>query len=122
KRKRAFTRRRYEICEQCDLEYDVTTNTDASCLWHFGKLKIDYGGDFWDAHDEDRDGIIDSEEIRDKYPQGFDWSCCYKNGKTAGRIVGKHRPDETKRGCSGSGVESAGAVKDRDVMSIAALT
>lgn len=38
-RKRKHTRQRYEVCEQCNDEYDVETNGPTSCVWHDGSLK-----------------------------------------------------------------------------------
>lgn len=37
KRKRDFVTQRYEICEQCDQEFDVTKNKNDSCTWHEGR-------------------------------------------------------------------------------------
>jgi hypothetical protein len=31
-------RQRFEICEQCNKEYDVLYNDKKSCQWHQGKL------------------------------------------------------------------------------------
>lgn len=31
-------RQRFEVCEQCDEEYDVLNNPKKSCTWHEGKL------------------------------------------------------------------------------------
>lgn len=31
------TRQRFEVCEQCDKEYDALQNNDKSCTWHEGK-------------------------------------------------------------------------------------
>ncbi|USP74652.1 hypothetical protein yc1106_01926 [Curvularia clavata] len=39
-------RQRFEICEQCDKEYDVLHNEKRSCQWHTGKLEVDYKRDF----------------------------------------------------------------------------
>jgi hypothetical protein len=29
-------RQRYEICEQCDEEFDTTEDSDEECVWHDG--------------------------------------------------------------------------------------
>ena len=34
------SRQRFEICVQCDKEYDVLENHKRSCEWHDGKLDI----------------------------------------------------------------------------------
>jgi len=36
KRKRPYTRQRFEICHQCEKEYDVLKNDSKSCIWHEG--------------------------------------------------------------------------------------
>lgn len=33
------SRRRFEICDQCDKEYDTLLNNKKSCVWHQGKLQ-----------------------------------------------------------------------------------
>jgi hypothetical protein len=37
KRKRDEPLQRYEICEQCETEYDVLDNHEDACIWHPGK-------------------------------------------------------------------------------------
>lgn len=34
----------------------------------------------WKYHDEDRDGKIDTAEMRTTFPERFIWSCCSKQG------------------------------------------
>jgi hypothetical protein len=34
------SRQRFEICEQCNIEYDVLLNDKKSCEWHEGKPRI----------------------------------------------------------------------------------
>ncbi|KAH7067471.1 hypothetical protein BKA63DRAFT_570770 [Paraphoma chrysanthemicola] len=71
---------RYDTCIQCEQEYDVLENHDKACVWHEGETEPDYDGDFWADHDERIHGIIDSEESREEYPEGFVWDCCQKRG------------------------------------------
>jgi hypothetical protein len=33
-----FTRQRFEKCCQCEVEFDVLTNSDGACTWHDGTL------------------------------------------------------------------------------------
>lgn len=33
------SRQRFEICQQCDKEYDVLLNDKTSCQWHEGKRR-----------------------------------------------------------------------------------
>jgi hypothetical protein len=35
-------RKRYELCTQCDQEYDVTDNNDKSCNWHDGTRSLTF--------------------------------------------------------------------------------
>lgn len=37
KRKLMYTRQRYEICGQCEQEYDTLDNKATSCIWHDGE-------------------------------------------------------------------------------------
>jgi hypothetical protein len=36
------SRQRFDICRQCNKEYDVLLNTKRSCVWHDGKLHTSY--------------------------------------------------------------------------------
>ncbi|EJT69656.1 hypothetical protein GGTG_12540 [Gaeumannomyces tritici R3-111a-1] len=96
--KRKHTRQRYEVCEQCNNEYDVETNGPTSCVWHDGETEPDDDGDFWADHDERCHGTIDSEWAREEYPEGFIWSCCDKIGVGAeGCQTGAHVPKSRKK-------------------------
>ncbi|KAF4552078.1 Hypothetical protein D9617_11g009250 [Elsinoe fawcettii] len=85
-------RKRYETCRYCHEEYDISRNDDEDCEAHTGDLEVDDEGGFWDDHDEDCHGEIDSEEMREEYPEGFVWTCCNKKGDEEGGRVGKHEP------------------------------
>ncbi|CAN9188491.1 unnamed protein product [Alternaria alternata] len=91
------SRQRFEICIQCDKEYDVLQNHKRSCEWHDGSQEVDWDGDFWADHDERCHGTIDTEEMRKEYPGGFLWDCCDKPGDASGCKSSRHRPDRTKR-------------------------
>ncbi|EJT82512.1 hypothetical protein GGTG_02485 [Gaeumannomyces tritici R3-111a-1] len=96
--KRKHTRQRYEVCEQCNDEYDVETNGPTSCVWHDGDADPDYDGDFWADHDEQCHGTIDSEWARKEFPEGFIWNCCEKIGADAeGCHTGAHVPGGRKK-------------------------
>ncbi|KAJ5025211.1 hypothetical protein J3E72DRAFT_386423 [Bipolaris maydis] len=90
-------RQRFEICEQCNKEYDVLHNEKKSCEWHSGDLEPDYENDFWADHDEDCHGIIDTPEMREDYPEGFMWTCCNKLGDAPGCKQTRHHPNRAKR-------------------------
>jgi hypothetical protein len=38
KRDEDAKQQRYEICDQCDQEYDVLDNDEDACVWHSGKF------------------------------------------------------------------------------------
>jgi hypothetical protein len=40
KRKRDAHQQRYEICVQCEEEYDILDNDEGACEWHPGKLQF----------------------------------------------------------------------------------
>lgn len=45
-----------------------------------GELKVDDSEDFWADHDEDCHGEIDTDEMREEFPEGFKWDCCNEKG------------------------------------------
>ncbi|OAG03085.1 uncharacterized protein CC84DRAFT_1219992 [Paraphaeosphaeria sporulosa] len=90
-------RKRYEVCKQCDKEYDSLVNTKTSCIYHDGELEVDWEGDIWADHDERCHGTINTEAMRKEYPEGFLWSCCDRFGDKTGCRKGPHRPQEAKR-------------------------
>ncbi|XP_014551077.1 hypothetical protein COCVIDRAFT_113839 [Bipolaris victoriae FI3] len=87
-------RQRFEIFEWCDKEYDVLHNEKKSCQWH---LEVDYENDFRADHDEDCHGTIDTPEMREKYLEGFVWTCCNNLGAELGCKQTRHHPNRAKR-------------------------
>lgn len=100
---------RYATCMQCEQEFDATENGEESCEWHdgivmvssrqqwfssadllLGELEIDYEHDTWDDWDEPCHGIMNTDENREGYPEGFIWSCCERRGGEDACRVGKH--------------------------------
>lgn len=69
-------------------------------LCNLGDLEADYESGVWADHDEKTHGPIDTEENREDYPEGFDWSCCDKPGDEPGCKVGHHHSlvDLSKKG------------------------
>ncbi len=63
-------------------------------------MEPDYNSDAWADHDENIHGIIDSEELREMYPEGYTWQCCKKNGEEDGCTRGPHlsNPEVSKKG------------------------
>jgi hypothetical protein len=62
-----------------------------------GETEPDEESDFWADHDEDIHGIIDSDELREQYPEGYVWTCCGKKGDEEGCELDVHVPDLGKR-------------------------
>jgi hypothetical protein len=62
-----------------------------------GSQEVDEDGDFWADHDERCHGTIDTDEMREQYPEGFVWDCCDEPGDAIGCRVSRHRPDRMKR-------------------------
>jgi hypothetical protein len=69
-----------------------------------GELEVDYDGDFWADHDERCHGTIDTDEMREEFPDGFTWNCCDNTGSEKGCVTGRHEahPNRSKKA---SGVE-----------------
>lgn len=55
-----------------------------------GEMEPDYHGDFWADHDENCHGTIGTDEMRETFPDGFEWTCCDKLGSEAGYKSGRH--------------------------------
>ncbi|KAF2264845.1 hypothetical protein CC78DRAFT_494649 [Lojkania enalia] len=97
KRKREYVDQRFQICQQCEEEYDVTLNCKSSCVYHDCELEIDYEASTWWDWDERCHGLMDSKENREIHPEGFIWSCCEEEGTARGCMVGRHRPVDPKK-------------------------
>jgi hypothetical protein len=64
-------------------------------------LEVDFDGDFWADHDEDCHGLIDTDEMRKEYPDGFIWDCCNTHGGGGVELESyKGQPEENMEGCS----------------------
>lgn len=99
----------FAICENCQVEFDVTKNNVRKCYWHEGKLvplsccasdvltcllgqkERNYDADIWFNHHEDRDGPMDSLVDDEDYAEGFIWSCCEKDGTNEGCKYTRHK-------------------------------
>lgn len=108
-------RSRYAVCETCKEEFDVLDNRSGSCRWHDGENAKDFTlsdtsaslhlvnsqlGDpernyeYWTNHYEPEDGEIDTDEMREKHPEGFIYGCCEEDGDSRGCQKGRHvEPD-----------------------------
>ncbi|KAK0760642.1 hypothetical protein N5P37_006837 [Trichoderma harzianum] len=83
------------VCVQCSATFDPS-DTAKNCFYHNGQLEADYDGDFWADHDEDCHGTIDTDEMREEFPEGFIWNCCDKGGDDIGCRWGRHQSDPNK--------------------------
>lgn len=68
--------------------------------------------DFWADHDEDCHGLIDTEEMREEFPEGFTWNCCDQVGTAPGCTKGHHYAIEGKRMKTTADGGSGGSVSD----------
>lgn len=57
-----------------------------------GYLEVYEEDDFWADHDEDCHGEIDTDQMREDFPEGFQWDCCGRLGDRSGCKRGPHRP------------------------------
>lgn len=65
-----------------------------------GELEPDYESDFWADHDENCHGTINTDEMREEFPDGFEWTCCEQLGSAPGCKLGRHEsnPEKSKKG------------------------
>ncbi|OIW29741.1 hypothetical protein CONLIGDRAFT_343303 [Coniochaeta ligniaria NRRL 30616] len=86
------------ICRQCGKGFLEEHNNDGACFHHPGYLAVDYESEVWDDWDEPGHGIIDSEESRKNWPDGFKWDCCGETGEgKAGCQYSRHEAMAAKR-------------------------
>ena len=65
-------------------------------------LEVDHDEDFWADHDEVTHGPINTDDMREDFPQGFRWDCCDELGDTKGCTRGRHEAVHGERGKYGS--------------------
>ncbi|KAK5191249.1 hypothetical protein LTR92_008968 [Exophiala xenobiotica] len=96
---RKRVRKAFEICCQCEEEYDVLENkeTKGLCVYHPGEKYLDVDSDLWDDHDPKCHGNPQDFEDDPEYGEGFMWDCCDEDGTTEGCTTSKHRPAQSKR-------------------------
>ena len=63
-------------------------------------MEPNYDDDFWADHDENCHGIIDTDEMRKEYPEGFLYTCCDKDGEAKGCARARHEehPNKSRKG------------------------
>lgn len=107
------------ICVNCSEEFDWHKNHKRACRSHSGRsffsfdvsnynkmaknksllmsrpgtLSVDHSNDYW--RDCEWDDELDTPENRLEHPQGFSWSCCYKDGTNVGCLRRAHRRSKT---------------------------
>ncbi|TLS29255.1 hypothetical protein PpBr36_00025, partial [Pyricularia pennisetigena] len=67
-------------CARCGQIFLRSQDREDACVYHEGDVEPDYDG-FWEDledFDEENDGPIDTDEMRQRFPQGFFWDCCGK--------------------------------------------
>ena len=101
-------------CVQCDQTFRESDNRDDACLYHPGGLKrresSRVGADavteesepiedheIWVSLD-DWDGEMDTEEMRDYFPEAFLFPCCRQNSMTEGCRYSRHWAADDERG------------------------
>ncbi|KAL2278693.1 hypothetical protein FJTKL_14252 [Diaporthe vaccinii] len=86
------------ICVRCGESFSEEANDSKASTYHHGRMEIGVDDeDFWADHDEDCGGEIDTEEMREEYPEGFTWNYCDQVGTAPGCTKGHHYAIEGKR-------------------------
>ncbi|RDB26004.1 hypothetical protein Hypma_006398 [Hypsizygus marmoreus] len=81
---------RWEMCCQCDEEFDMAERReDEECAFHPGELEVDEEG--FPDHDEDCHGPMDTPENRRNFPENFTWTCCGWTSSSEGCVHGVHK-------------------------------
>ncbi|CEL08662.1 hypothetical protein ASPCAL11809 [Aspergillus calidoustus] len=68
---------RYAPCENCEIEFDVTTNTSQGCIYHPEDAEPTEEM-YEDIYEGDELFEIDSPEMRRDFPDRFLFHCCQK--------------------------------------------
>ncbi|KAI9702796.1 MAG: hypothetical protein M1836_008010 [Candelina mexicana] len=91
-RRSLLGRRAEEIaaCANCGEEFSLRKNKKDDCIYHPDKSEPDLDGDYWDDYDEEVDGVIDTEEMREEHPDGFYHPCCGGSENAEGCTLNKH--------------------------------
>ncbi|KAL9617583.1 MAG: hypothetical protein Q9160_007653 [Pyrenula sp. 1 TL-2023] len=87
-------RPRYEVCINCNEEFDVTGNEEENCVWHDGEVEpIE---DMFPDHDERVHGPYDQDWIRRDFPESFEYTCCEGDLNSDGCNVTRHEAKKEK--------------------------
>ncbi|KAJ9609962.1 hypothetical protein H2200_006292 [Cladophialophora chaetospira] len=85
-------RKRYEVCKNCNKEYEVERNNHGNCVYHPGEKIVDYESSMWDDHDDKTHGAPEMHEDDPDFQDGFNWSCCEGEIASKGCETTKHEP------------------------------
>ncbi|CAI7635750.1 unnamed protein product [Penicillium glandicola] len=77
---------RYAFCTNCEKDFDVTTNGEESCRYHPGATTQKWTSRFRQSEpsedlyvDNDWPESVDTDEMRERYPECFIFECCEGN-------------------------------------------
>lgn len=113
----SLKRKAYEICKNCNAEYQVNDNRKGDCVYHdgtkmnsapsssllistnvksLGNKEVNDDADTWADHDENVHGLPEDLMSDSTYEEGFIWDCCDETGSADGCVVSKHMPKESQ--------------------------
>lgn len=113
----SLKRKAYEICKNCNAEYQVNDNRKGDCVYHdgtkmtsasfhlcsastnvksLGNKEVNDDADTWADHDENVHGHPEDLMSDSTYEEGFIWDCCDETGSADGCVVSKHEPKESQ--------------------------
>lgn len=75
------------------LTFDDARTTNASA----GECEPDYDAEIWASHDEQINGPIDDDGMRNSYTDGSLWDCCNKDNTHPGCRTGKHEEEVSSK-------------------------
>ncbi|KAF2668323.1 hypothetical protein BT63DRAFT_425645 [Microthyrium microscopicum] len=84
-------RKRFEICKNCNEEFDHENNSRNSCLRHEDMKVVDTDSSVWADHDEACHGNYEHFIDDPVYADGFMWECCDRPSTSKGCKVSQHR-------------------------------
>lgn len=82
---------RYQVCDNCEQEFDVTKNKQGDCVWHVEDAEPIVDHETFADHDKDCHGPYDQDWIREEWPEAFEYECCGKDLTSPGCQFTKHK-------------------------------
>ncbi|KAK5191250.1 hypothetical protein LTR99_001633 [Exophiala xenobiotica] len=83
-------RKRFEVCGQCDDEYEVERNELGLCVYHPGQKEVDLDSSVWDDYNWDVAGGMSDYEDDPECQDGFLWNCCDEKLGSVGCQTTRH--------------------------------